>query len=141
MADIVLSGTWMPIGTEKTVTNNRVFRGKFYGNGHTISGLQLADRQHNGLFGTTNGAVIRDLTLVVDDDAAIAASYDGIQYLGGIAGYATNTEFANVTVEAPANKVLGMEKTNNYAVYAGGFAGVATGTSVIGDSRVRGNSL
>jgi hypothetical protein len=134
-ADIDLSGTWTPIGT-----GANPFRGKFYGNGHTISGLRLEDGQYSGLFGIVSGAEIRDLKVVIDNDAAISASYGGIQYLGGLAGHATNTVFDNVTVDVPPGKVLGMNKTSNHAVYAGGIAGYVSGTTIT-NSRVQGGSL
>jgi hypothetical protein len=50
---IALGGTWSPIGTG---SGTNAFKGKFYGNGHTISGLQPASAAYNtGLFGYVDG--------------------------------------------------------------------------------------
>jgi hypothetical protein len=64
------------------------FQGNFYGNGHTvtITGMTAADNM--GLFGTTNNALIRDLTVVYDGMPDINTSATNV---GGIIGNASGT--------------------------------------------------
>ena len=84
--DICLSGNnWTPIGN-----NSTKYSGNFYGNGHTVSGLTIASTAlYQGLFGYTDGAIIRDLSV----EANISKTDDksGACYYGGIVGAATNT--------------------------------------------------
>ena len=50
--DIALTGTWTAIGTD----TNTAFKGKLYGNGHTIRGLKLGNTAYAGLFGVATDA-------------------------------------------------------------------------------------
>ncbi|MDR1100469.1 MAG: hypothetical protein LBL28_08325, partial [Treponema sp.] len=86
MNDITLTGTWTPIGIYNTNTR---FKGKFYGNGHTIRGVIPASVQHMGLFGVVEGAEIRDLC--VEYTGSITAPSSGTWYAGGIAGRVYNS--------------------------------------------------
>lgn len=57
------SGSWTPIADYQT-NNSWLFQGNYNGDGHTISGLKLtANSNYRGLFGRTNSAVIRNLTI------------------------------------------------------------------------------
>jgi len=95
-ADLDLNGIeWSPIGG-----HNSSFRGHFDGNNHTIRGLEITKGSRRtyengqghytaGLFGSTYGAVIRDLTVegvisVTQPDP----NYDGSFFVGGIVGNA-----------------------------------------------------
>ena len=72
---------WQPIGN-----NNSGFRGKFNGNGHTISNLWInrPNTDYIGLFGyISTGADIQNLKLE-------NAEYVGNDYVGGIVGYCYN---------------------------------------------------
>ncbi|GHV94887.1 hypothetical protein AGMMS50293_12070 [Spirochaetia bacterium] len=117
--DITLSGTWTPVGT-----NTSPFRGKLYGNGHSITvaaGTTLGGSTYKGLFGYTNNAVIRDLTVAYTDITDSAA-----QYLGGIAGYAVgSTQMLNVIMSGS----LSLNSSSTSAVNMGGVAGYMANTA------------
>lgn len=94
-ADIHLGNKpWTPIGTN---TANLQFKGKFYGNNHTVSGLYVSsEKGYNGLFGYVNGAEIRDLT--VQGVVNKTNSATGQPATAGIVGYATGTAVAPTTL-------------------------------------------
>ncbi|MCQ2497113.1 MAG: hypothetical protein MJ131_11050 [Lachnospiraceae bacterium] len=74
---------WEPIGTA-----DKPFIGVFDGAGHTIFGLETNEQlERQGLFGTTDGAVIKNL--VIEGEVAGTAS------VGAFVGYAKNTRVAN----------------------------------------------
>ena len=72
---------WLPIGN-----NNSGFRGKFNGNGHTISNLWInrPSTDYIGLFGKINDNT-EILNLKLEN-----ADYAGNNYVGGITGYCHN---------------------------------------------------
>ena len=75
------AGGWLPIGGE---TNP--FVAVFDGNSHTISGLAIRrDQTYVGLFGRTEGAVIRNLGLI-GNLADYTGSSDNPIYIGGLVG-------------------------------------------------------
>ena len=76
------AGGWLPIGGD---TNP--FVAVFDGNSHTISGLAIRrDQTYVGLFGRTEGAVIRNLGLI-DNLADYTGSNDDFYiYIGGLVG-------------------------------------------------------
>ena len=79
--DINLGGgkEWKPIGTDEAP-----FTGKFYGQGHNISGLKITTTEYNaGFFGVTKGATITKLS--VDGKIKHVNTY-----AGGIVGHATD---------------------------------------------------
>jgi hypothetical protein len=123
--DIVLAGTWTPKGTGSGAINP--FKGTFYGNGHTISGLNPEPGPSTGLFGSIDGAEIRDLKVVID---AVAALSGTVQYLGGIAGSAKSSKLRNLIVEVPQGRVLGFTSASTSAKAAGGIAGDLTDTTI-----------
>jgi hypothetical protein len=123
--DIVLAGTWTPKGTGSGATNP--FKGTFYGNGHTISGLKPMSGPSTGLFGSIDGAEIRDLKVVIDNAAALPGA---VQYLGGIAGSAISSKLRNLIVEVPQGRVLGFTSTSISSKAAGGIAGDLTDTTI-----------
>ena len=97
-ADIDLSelnGQWTPIG--EAGNPDKVFKGVFYGQGHTVSGLSINDpsARYQALFGYAQGARIEYLTV---DGSVSAAEAAGVvaQMDGGYIGNVTN----NVTVTA-----------------------------------------
>ncbi|MEG2118733.1 MAG: InlB B-repeat-containing protein, partial [Pseudoflavonifractor sp.] len=95
---------WTPIGTK-----DHPFRGTFAAEGHTISGIRLSSAlEDRGLFGTVDGATIRDLTA--------AGSIKGGKNTGGIAAKATGSTFVRCT------NAIGVTGTAG----AGGIAGTAT---------------
>ncbi len=83
-------GTFQPIGNEDTP-----FTGTFDGNNHTIYNLDIAQTlaaQNTGLFGHTNNATIKNITLV---NPQIKAGTD----VGALAGSIDNTTIINASAE------------------------------------------
>ena len=75
--------SWPGIGT-----SGSPFRGKLYGNNHTVSGVYVNNAtQYGGLFNYTNGALIRDLGII---DSKITG-----RYVAGICGDANGTTIFN----------------------------------------------
>ena len=96
---------WLPIGN-----NNSGFRGKFNGNGHTISNLWInrPNTDYIGLFGyISTGADIQNLKLE-------NADYVGKDYVGGFVGYCNNAN--SITSCAFNGKISGND-------YIGGICG------------------
>ena len=141
-ADIDLSGSiWMPIGKYYNYgnVNNRLFFGKFDGNGHVIKNMhiQWEDADDNaksvwGLFSTLQGASSTNLTTVTNliIEKATVEKKRGFKpigpdyYVGVVAGEIyPNTELSNIIIH-------GSEITDNDETYElnretkiGGIAG------------------
>ena len=89
--DICLNGSqnyqWEPIGNASLP-----FTGVFDGNGHTVSDMYMIGQIYSGLFGFTQGAVIKDVEI---EDANIPYGAFPISYIGLVVGYAKNTDIYN----------------------------------------------
>jgi trimeric autotransporter adhesin len=106
-----------PIGNETTnsISTANSFSGRFQGLGHTITGLTVARPAANtvGLFATTNGARIDNLTLS-------GGSFSGSQFTGSVVGVAAGTtQLANVRSGAAVSSV----DDSSSGVWAGGLVG------------------
>jgi hypothetical protein len=117
--DITLTGTWTPIGNFTTP-----FKGKFYGNGHTVtigSGFSFADIVHTGIFGyTDDNAVIRDLTVAYNADAAAGSK---AAHIGGIVGSAGGSTTIRNCIVSGASGVILSKTGASAAACLGGIAG------------------
>ena len=83
---------WPMIGSDVPSNMPGDFRGVFDGNGHHIKGMYIGEYHVcSGLFGGTNGAVIKNLT--VDGSRIVTGNGMGI-----IAGNARNTDFLDCSV-------------------------------------------
>jgi len=124
--NVTLSTAWTPVGTDTAA-----FKGKFYGNGYTITFNTTFDNvTDTGIFGYVQNAQIRDLTVNYAVDAAAGASAVNI---GGLAGYAGGTTtLRNIIVRAGTNGKL--TKTASNPVYMGGITGLLTDTASIENS-------
>ena len=81
-ADIDLKNEeWTPIGT-MLVKEGRPFQGTFDGGGHQITKLKITGGSYAGLFGYTEGAVIKSCN--------VTGEINGYNQTGGIVGYANN---------------------------------------------------
>ena len=128
-ADIDLEDTnWTPIGqnTGNSPEDTLAYSGTFNGNGHTISGLNVTgDFNYSGLFGYTEGAAIRDLTVA---GKVTSTSTDSSTAVGGIIGRAKGSTIENCgnlcAVTAPAGHTGGIV---GYAAYMAGSSGSITG--------------
>lgn len=118
--DIMLEAKWEPISG---------FRGVLDGRGHCVSNLYVnasATLTYAGLFGTLEGAEIRNLAVSVAEVRGTAQMLGSSLFAasaGGIAGYADNTTFVNCYV------IGGPVSARSSTIYIGGLLGEA-GTSV-----------
>ncbi len=108
----ISSEEWMPIGSF-----TEPYLGIFDGNGYTISGLTILDRNDdfNGLFGYLSGEV-RDLTL---SDVNIDFQTNFLTYVGGISGF-TDGNIINSEVEGDID-IVNIE-SNSYIGLLTGFS-------------------
>ncbi len=115
--DIDMKGVdWTPIGwfTDYSTDNSAIFKGTFDGGDYTISNLTIDSSlsTHVGLFGYIDGATIKDLTLT---DVSISASKS--EYVGAITGYMSgNTTIENCHVSDA--KIVGSNYVGGIAGYA-----------------------
>ena len=128
-ADIDLKNdAWTPIGqnTGDDPKDTLAYSGTFNGNGHTISGLNVTGEfAYSGLFGYTEGAAIRDLTVA---GKVTSTSTDSSTAVGGIIGRAKGSTIENCgnlcAVTAPAGHTGGIV---GYAAYMDDSSGWITG--------------
>ena len=104
-------------------TEDKPFKGKFNGNGKTISGIRIykPDDSHQGLFGNLGeGANVENITLA---DVKITANSN----TGGIAGY-NEGSVGNCTVEESVKLASEVDRSS----YFGGIVGNNNGGTVSG---------
>jgi phage baseplate assembly protein gpV len=130
--DIYLGGkSWTPIGTVVS-TPSVAFCGTFDGNGKTIHDLNASDNtpvfSTAGLFGSVDGAIIKDLTI---ENAIVKSNH----YAGVICGYSQreskilNCKVSNVSVTS-APELIEAKWDNGDKV--GGIAGYIESAEVSG---------
>jgi hypothetical protein len=126
--DIILGNeAWTPIGS--TV---KKFTGNFDGNGYAIKNLHLGNgATHNGLFGWAVYADIKNFTLELANNE-LTLENEEKYYIGAVAGFASNTEFNNITVNAAVGGALAVTCSGGEALYTGGIAGYAEGCAFSG---------
>ena len=116
---------WLPIGVESAP-----FKGKFYGNNHTIKGLMInrLTTDNVGFFGYVCGATITDLTIE-------GTTVTGAQNVGGLAGNITGSTLTNchvvlteVTGKTPVGGIAGYSNNTNFQT----FTASATVTGTLG---------
>ena len=128
-ADVDLENdAWTPIGqnTGDDPKDTLAYSGTFNGNGHTISGLNVTGEfAYSGLFGYTEGAAIRDLTVA---GKVTSTSTDSSTAVGGIIGRAKGSTIENCgnlcAVTAPAGHTGGIV---GYAAHMDDSSGWITG--------------
>ncbi|MDR0746260.1 MAG: hypothetical protein LBE89_00005, partial [Helicobacteraceae bacterium] len=128
---------WKPIGD-----NSNAFTGIFNGNGHKITGLWInrPSMYYVGLFGFTNGAMIKNIGVEIN-----GKEVKGDEFVGGIVGganYGTITNSystGNISGTSEVGGIVGGatygDITNSYATgdisgtddYIGGIVGFTTG--------------
>ncbi len=122
-ADIDLTGiSYVPIGTLE-----HPFEGVFNGDNHTIVNLELTANIRSdgvklyGLFGMTETAVVSNIKLqnVKFDIQSYRDSTETSVYIGAVAGYASLTNFTNISVNGSISTLLMANNTANI----GGIAG------------------
>lgn len=128
VADIDLTGIdWVPIGDNSTKNNDSRFSGTFDGQGHVITGLEVAalnkgaSTKYSGLFGYVSGtANIRNLGL---EDVYISNS-SWTPYAGGL--FANSGNSTDIAID---NCYTTGEIISTNGGYIGGIAGYIYGTS------------
>ena len=122
-SDLTLTGEWTPIGTE-----DNPFKGEFYGNDNTISGLTITSTNGlsaQGLFGWIDGASIDKVILA---DVTINSSST---YIGGVVGYMTGgASVSGCIVNSGTITGTSDDPTESAPIGTGGIVGAAeNGTS------------
>ena len=160
-ADLDLTGVaWKPIGSAFDGDGNLLhyFRGKFYGNGHTISNLDFSKNYGKaeypvfGFFSVAYGAEISGLTI----QGKLDVSNSGYVFFGTVAGVAENSKISdcvsdvsftdtdkyingpaalcgyaiNSTIEHCQNKGNFSVTTDTTSLQMGGIVGVADNSTV-----------
>jgi filamentous hemagglutinin family protein len=133
--NITLSGSWTPLGD----INIAQFTGKFNGLGHTVSGLVISRDSYseNGLFGSTNGALISNIG-IINPSISITVTPDfGSGYTGALVGFAQDTNIYNSYVKSSDSA----KKITSEGSFVGGLVGgfgsgalTGTGTNTISGS-------
>ena len=102
--DITLTNEWAPLGSQINP-----FKGKLYGDGHTISGLTVSGGSDNGtvelgLFHTNYGT-IRDIKL---ENVTLSSNYS-TAVMGGIAAYNYGTVYEILVENLTVSYTFGIE--------------------------------
>lgn len=126
---IKLSGKWTPLGS-----NDGAFTGRFSGEGHTISSVNVMDGEFAGLFGYNTGVIM---------NVAVEGSVSGKSCVGGICGansgidgkgIISNCTF-NGTVTGTENNVGGIA---GYNLNGANISNCFTAAEVSGNDEVGG---
>ena len=138
-ADIDLSKVSKYEAIGKIIKDSEIqgFSGDFDGNGYKIKGLNFNSTVRSagyfGVFGATYMANIYNLTVENIDYSILCYNTEQVEiYIGGVAGYACNTNFTNVTVTGEIE--TGLMPSNR--AYIGGIAGVLVMRSANGQSYI-----
>ena len=130
-ADLDLSNiSWTPIAGEVIQGENGTyvacFSGKFYGNGHTISGLDFSSlygqEDYVGFFGAIENAEIYDLTIQGKVD--VTSPDNGYMSFGTIAGLAADSTISNCISE------VSFQNNGKYIYGTIGMCGEAYGVDI-----------
>lgn len=134
---------WTPIGEFNRIWDDD-FQGIYDGNGHSISGLYIkAQFYYNGLFGSCEDAIIKNLTLknvYLEGSKYDNKDYDGYNVysswiLGCVVGKAKSSTFTNVRVENALMEIA----HKNYTPMLGGLIGNIEGSGNLKDCSFTGN--
>jgi hypothetical protein len=116
--DLSAYSPWNPLGDKAST-----FRGHFFGEGHTIRGLNLpgGSASYIGLFGYTEGARIEDFNVeIADTDITLTGS--SAQSVGIVTGFAHYTVFKNLQTGVVFNGEFAVTKISG-PLFVGGLAG------------------
>jgi hypothetical protein len=131
---------WTPI----TNTPATPFTGSFNGGAHTITlesfnpnvlntDPALRQRAYIGVFGCIQGGRVENLTvdLLMPQEQEMNNAKPGLgepQYIGGVSGYAVDTEFENITVTGD----ISLTRGDDGDIYLGGVMGYLKGGRIAG---------
>lgn len=125
-SDIDISGNeWEPIGNPYGTTG--VFMGTFDGQGHTVSGLTINNKENNqALFGHISDATIRDLT--------VRGSVIASEKVSGIVAWADRSQLYNLVNYANVSSVGAIPYYDEEKSYNGQAAGVVCYSTALSPS-------
>ena len=112
LADLGDGKTFNPIGSR-----GKTFKGTFDGKGHTISNININAKGFTGLFGYTEGAIIKNIGI----ESGNITSTTG-NNVGGIVGFAKGTLIENCYNKANVTAI---------GSNVGGIVGSAQGTTIL----------
>lgn len=132
-ADIALTFDLQPIGG----AGNVAFRGHYDGGGHSITGISYAGGASQvGLFGLVEPMSVSERSTI--SNLEIAGSIAGADAVGGLVGYATGLDIANVTsrvdvtASAPSTTAGGLVGTGIDVTIADSSASGSVGGALAG---------
>ena len=120
------------------------FCGRLDGNNGVLYGLRCCDGQYGGLFARTEGAVISDLNIRIDDAShprnvfslTPAQEYDD-RYIGYLIGYGANTTVNNVKIDATLEYNTSLMSTDIAdRIYFGGIIGYSMDCTISNSSTI-----
>ena len=128
-ADLDLTGVaWTPIGSVFAADGTLLhyFRGKFYGNGHTISNLDFSENYGKteypsfGFFSEVYGAEISGLTI----QGKLDVSNSGYVYFGTVAGVAAGSKITDCVSD------VSLSDTDKYINFTAALCGYAINSTI-----------
>ena len=138
-AEVTTGNGFTPIGlgykydSENKVTYSRYFYGTLDGNNKTIKNLYIQrtetttdTTEYVGLFGyISTDAEIKDLTVTGEFTIDKALKDQGVEYIGGITGYASS----NSQIEG-CNSYVNITSSTDFKNYIGGIAGYVSNSKI-----------
>ncbi len=128
--------SWTPIGEYGIVWDDD-FQGIFDGDGHTIYGLYInesSSRPYIGLFGSTEDAIIKNLTIQNAYIHRNTSNYEDC-VIGTLVGSALNSTFTNVGVKGCYMQI----DSSDYIICQGGLIGYVLNDVTLNDCFFEGN--
>jgi hypothetical protein len=119
------TGGWVPIGNfngDSNIFQNRLFIGSYDGNDNSITGMKInRNAYHQGLFGRTSIAEIKNLTVGSSNKAAAGSIQNNGERVGVVVGETRYTNLKNVHIKNV--DIMGSGR------YVGGLAGYSDKTN------------
>jgi len=79
-------------------TDSSYFNGTYNGGGYAITGLTITGNSNLGMFGRTEGAALKNVTLI-SPTVNSGGGTNGVNNSGCLAGYCSNTAISGVTIQ------------------------------------------
>ncbi|MBQ3259701.1 MAG: hypothetical protein IJA66_01270, partial [Alistipes sp.] len=118
-----------------TFTPITPFKGSFDGRNNTISNIKVTpneDASPTGIFGTTEGATIKNLNI---NGATVIVTAAAQLYTGGVVGMATDTTISKVSFEGTVSSAATAKNSSDYdsrnsSAVVGGIVGYAVDSEI-----------
>ncbi len=122
---------WTPIGAARSSVDNAdvIFQGNFDGQNHAIKNMEVFTNEYRfiGLFATTHGATIQNVTFVGGEVKAADCTFTSV-YAGAVVGYARGTYIINCH-----NKGCAITATRSDDQRGGWIGGIVGGHTYLDD--------